>query len=80
MEIELSQRQIDAIAYKCALIIAKKLKETEVIPEMVTTSEAARILKVTPATMRRIADRYPHIKQGDSKQSKLLFYSKNLVP
>ena len=73
MEIELSQRTIDAIARKAALIVVKKLKEKSDFPEMVTTRQAAAILKITPGRMRQIAERYPHIKQGDSKQGQLLF-------
>ena len=74
MEVELSQRSIDAIARKAALIVVKKLKEkSSELPEMVTTKQAASILKITPGRMRQIADKYPHIKQGDNKQAQLLF-------
>lgn len=74
MEIELSQRSIDAIAHKAALIVCRKLKEAgNEFPEMVTTRQAAAILKITPGRMRQIAHKYPHLKQGDNKQSKLLF-------
>lgn len=79
MEIELSQKAIDAIAYKVALIVEKRLRQKEVLPEMVTTAEAARILKISPRTMRAKADQYPHIKTGDNKQSKLLFERAALI-
>ena len=79
MEIELSQRQIDAIAYRVALIVAKRLQEQDDRPEMVSTKEAAAILHITPARMRQIADRFPHVKQGDNPQGKLLFVRKSLL-
>lgn len=78
MEVELSQRMIDAIAHKVALIVAKKIKEKTEQPEFVTTSEAAAILCITPGRMRQIADKYPHIKKGEGKQGKLLFVRKAL--
>ena len=80
MEIELNKNTIDAIAYKAALIVVRKLKDADnSLPEMVTTKQAASILNITPGRMRQIADRFPHIKQGDNKQGKLLFIRKALL-
>ncbi|MBR1543512.1 MAG: hypothetical protein IJ626_01295 [Muribaculaceae bacterium] len=80
MEIELNKKTIDAIAYKAALIVVRKLKDADnSLPEMVTTKQAASILNITPGRMRQIADRFPHIKQGDNKQGKLLFIRKALL-
>lgn len=80
MQVELSPQTIDAIAQRAALIIVRKLKKhIEQPPEMVTTSEAAQILGISTDRMRKIADRFPHIKQGDSKQGKLLFLRKALL-
>ncbi len=77
MEIELTQRTIDAIAYRTAVIVMQKLKkaqkESQNLPKMVSTREAAAILGITPGRMRQIAERFPHIKQGEHKQGKLLF-------
>ena len=73
MELELSKRQLDELAHKVAVIVAKRLREQEDTPEMVTTTEAARILGVTPQTMRRNQHKYPHVKGGENKQGKLLF-------
>ena len=77
MEIELSQRTIDAIAYRAATIIMQKMKKAQKtgsdLPMMVSSREAAAILGITPGRMRQIAERFPHIKQGDNKQGKLLF-------
>lgn len=72
MEITLSHRDKEEIAYKVALILEKRLRNLQQ-PEMVTTKEAADILGIQPDRMRKIADRYPHIKKGDSKQGQLLF-------
>lgn len=72
MELDLTQRTIDAIARKAADIVVKKLKQAEQ-PKFVSTKEAAAILNISPGRMRQIADRFPHIKKGDEKQGKLLF-------
>jgi len=79
MEITLSQHDINAIAYQVATILAKRIKQQNEQPEMVTTAEAASILRISPQRMRQIADRYPHIKQGENKQGKLLFVRKSLI-
>lgn len=72
MEIELSQKTIDQIAYKVCLMLQKKTGGPDQ-PEMVTTREAARILCISEGRMRQIKNRFPHIKNGDSAQGKLLF-------
>lgn len=41
--------------------------------KFVSTKEAAEILGITPARMRQIAHKYPHVKTGSSKQSTLRF-------
>lgn len=48
-------------------------------PDLCTSSEAAKILGISPAYLRRIADRYPHIKQGEGKQARLLFRKEGLL-
>ena len=79
MEIELSQKTIDEIARKVALILAKKMQKKEDTPKMVSVREAASILGITPVRMRQIAGRFPHIKQGDSKQGRILFLRSGLL-
>lgn len=80
MEVELSQKTIDAIADKAATVVVRKLKaEDKNDSEMVSTKEAAAILGITPARLRQIADRFPHIKQGNNKQGKLLFLKRALL-
>jgi hypothetical protein len=46
---------------------------------MVSVREAASILGITPVRMRQIAGRFPHIKQGDSKQGRILFLRSGLL-
>ena len=47
--------------------------------DLLTTEEAARLLKVTPQTMRRNKDNYPHIKYGDNEQGQLRFLKSGIV-
>ena len=84
MEITLSQRDMDTIIHKVIVGVVAKLRDEQkksTPAEFVTTAEAAKILGLkNPSSMRRIADRYPHIKLGDgSKQGRLLFDRKGLV-
>lgn len=80
MEVELSKKTIDKIARRAALLVVAKLREDQKHPpEMVTTREAAAILGISPARMRQIADRFPHIKKGEKQQGPLLFLRKALI-
>ena len=85
MEITLSARQMEDLARKTAHIVAKLMKtQNQPSPDLVTTSEAAKILGIKPASLRQIVHhdpyRYPHIKRGDTKQAKLLFKRDALLP
>ena len=81
-EVTLSPRQMDELAYKTAVVLAKLLKKNEK-PDMVTTSEAAKILGISPDRLRHIAStdphRYPHTKRGDSKQAPLMWVREALL-
>lgn len=82
MELTLSQHDIDAIVYKLRIALRDDLArmvKKEQAPDLVTTEEAAAILHITTDHMRHIAHKYPHIKTGESKQSKLLFDRKALL-
>ena len=79
MEIELSQHTIDLLSHRISLIVKKQIQEAIAQPDMVTTKEAAAILGISPGRMRQIAERFPHIKQGEQKQGKLLFVRKALL-
>ena len=74
MEITLSQTSIKAIAKEVADIMLQRQT-----PDLCTTSEAAKILGISPAYLRRIADRYPHVKQGEGKQARLMFRKEALL-
>lgn len=74
MEITLSQASVKAIAQEVANIMLQRQT-----PDLFTTSEAAKILGISPAYLRRIANRYPHIKQGEGKQARLMFKKEALV-
>lgn len=78
MEITLSHRDKEEIAYKVALILEKRLRQNQQ-PEMVSTAEAANILNITPEYLRQIKDNYPHIKKGNRKQGQLLFQRNALL-
>lgn len=71
---------IDDLARKVAYLVGKKVVEmTKEQPEMVATEEAAKILGITPGHLRRIKDNFPHIKNGENKQGKLLFVRNALL-
>lgn len=53
----------------------RELSETE----MVDTREAARILGVSPAYLRQIKDKYPHVKSGSTQQGRVLFRREDLI-
>ena len=83
MPIELTAKDIDAIANKVAKSVVRLLEKSNVDngknPVMVSTKEAAAILNISPGRMRQIAGRFPHIKQGNNKQGKLLFVKDALI-
>ena len=76
---KLDPSSIDAIAYKAAKIVVSELKKCEEKKceepqlEMVPVSVAAKILGISEDHMRRIKDKFPHIKNGNNKQGRLLF-------
>ena len=71
---------LEDVSKKVALLVGKKLKEeAKKEPELVTTEEAARILHITPDRLRHTKEKYPHVKQGENKQGKLLFVRDALV-
>ena len=79
MEMTLDQRTIDAIAYKTALILEKRMKKQEV-PEYITCKEAATLRGIKPQRMREIADQFPHIKLGNGeKQGRLMFLREGII-
>lgn len=83
MPIELTAKDIDEIAYKAATIVVSLLQKSKVndgkAPALVSTREAAAILHISPGRMRQITERFPHVKQGNNKQGKLLFVKDALI-
>lgn len=69
------------LANEVANILAKKIRKMQELeaPEMVGTTEAAQILGISASRMRQIANRFPHIKQGENKQGRLLFWRSGLL-
>lgn len=79
-EVTLSQHQLDVIVQQIRIALRKDIKamlaDTRQ-PDMVPTSEAAKLIGITPQSLRQIVNkdpqRYPHIKRGTHKQAKLMF-------
>ena len=78
MEMELSQKTIDAIAYKVAKILKRELKQADELPEMVSTAEAAKILNIAPEYMRAIGSRFPRVK-GEGRNGRVLYVRSALL-
>lgn len=78
MELELSDKVIDAIAYKVAKILKRELKKDDDTPEMVTTAEAAKILHVSKEYMRQIGYRFPRVK-GEGRNGRVLYVRSALL-
>ena len=86
MELQLSQRNLDYIVQQQRLALRKDIKamiaDTRQ-PELVSTKVAAAIIGITPKRLRQMVcedpNRYPHIKRGNTKQSKLMFDRKALI-
>lgn len=47
--------------------------------ELVNSTEAARLLNISPAYLRQIKDKLPHVKRGAYKQGRILFRKADLV-
>ena len=47
--------------------------------EMVDSKEAARMIGVSPAYMRQLKDRIPHVKAGQHKQGRILFRKADVI-
>ena len=71
--IRLDKPTIRAIAEE----VVRLLQEKD--DEFVSSEEAAKILGVTPAWLRRTKHKYPHLKQGDDKRGRLLFQKAALL-
>lgn len=71
MKIELSEKSIEQLADRLALL----LKGEDIKPqcEFLTTKEVAGMLKISADRVRKLKDKFPHVKSGGKDQGKLLF-------
>lgn len=77
MKIELTKDCCEQIARQVAVMLKGEQPATD--GEYVSTREAAEILRVSPDRMRRLKDKFPHIKIGINGQGKLLFLKSSLL-
>lgn len=80
MAFQLNKEDRDYIVKQLRLALRKDLKAMladNSQPGLVSTSEAAAILRIKPNTLRKIVcqdpQRYPHIKRGEGRNGRLLF-------
>ncbi len=78
MEIQLTDKQMTAIAGKTAQMVVTLLKKDNQTRQgkekkYVDINKAAAILGYSVYHLRRIKDQFPHIKRGDNAQGRLLF-------
>ncbi len=77
MNIELTDKQMTAIAGKTAQMVVSLLKREQSMQvkekKYVDINKAADILGYSVYHLRRIKDQFPHIKRGDNAQGRLLF-------
>lgn len=78
MEMELSQKCMDAIAYKVAKILKHELKKEDAVPELVSSAEAAKILNISKDRLRHIGHRFPRIK-GEGRNGRVLYIRSKLL-
>ncbi len=78
MEVTLDKASIDAIAHQMVKILKRDMNLGNDTPEMVTTEEAAKILRISKGHMQRIGHRFPRVK-GESANSKVLYVKSALL-
>lgn len=76
MIIELDDKSIDKLAKR---IVELQKKDGGVNDdELLSTQEAARLLRVSPDRIRHLKDKFPHVKVGSGVKGRLLFYRRGL--
>ena len=83
MEQFLSDKQIKKIAERITNMVVDRIvlilgAKREQSSEIISVKDAARMLGISEGTMRRNKDQFPHIKLGDSNQSRVMFYREAL--
>lgn len=77
--------ELDILAELLSEKVADKvLKRLGKVPvdaqdEMVDSKEAARMIGVSPAYIRQLKDRIPHVKAGQHKQGRILFRKADVI-
>ena len=72
---------VETLADKVAERVINHLKgdQKSLVPEMVDSNEAARILGVSRQYLLQIKDRFSFVKVGESKQSRIFFKKDDLL-
>ena len=86
IKVELSERCVQKLAQAIADAIIQGMSgaaaETPTSAsgdlDLVSTAEAAAILGISPAHLRKIKDRFPHVRVGTHGKGKLLFLRSGL--
>lgn len=77
---KLDSKTIDAIARKSAQYVLTGLKKNKCAEkEMVTATEAAKILGITQNYLRTIKDNFRYVKVGGTKYGRIFFEKDSLV-
>ena len=81
MEKEEMKELVALIAKTTTKMVVTQLRSMRELSdtEMVDTREAARILGVSPAYLRQVKDKFPHVKTGNSQQGRILFRRDDLI-
>lgn len=72
---------VETLADKVAERVINHLKgdQKSLVPEMVDSNEAARILGVSRQYLLQIKDKFSFVKVGESKQSRIFFKKDDLL-
>ena len=85
MSMEINDRQMDELASKVAtklflMLQGKDMGKDKPDPsKMCSVKEAANLLGIGEDQMRRIKNRFPHVKVGDKQQGRILFERQALL-
>ena len=78
MRFEYDQKFIKLLAKEMVKEM-QKIKSEAKEPDLITVKEAAETLNLSEDYVRKIKDKLPHVKQGNSKQGHLLFVKEGLM-
>lgn len=81
MEKEEMKELVALIAKTTTQMVVTQLRSMRELSdtEYVDTREAARILGVSPAYLRQVKEKYPHVKGGTCKQGHIMFRRDDLL-